>query len=56
MGQVFLARDVSFLCFELLEGRAFFPIMWKSKKSFEHMSPYLNQGAELSWWLRVILS
>jgi hypothetical protein len=29
---------------------------WKSKKRFEHVSPYLNQEAELSWWFLATFS
>ncbi len=39
-----------------LRSVLFLPIRWKSKKRFEHVSPYLNQVAALSWWFRTTCS
>ncbi len=56
MGQVLMTRDVPPSVLSSLRGVHFLPMRWKSKKRFEHVSPYLNQEAELSLWFLATFS
>ncbi len=56
MSQVLLTLYLSLFGRQFFEQRSFLPDAMKSKKRFEHVSPYLNHVDALSWWFRATCS